>query len=142
MLKSSVDNKFHIKTIYAILWLFRIQIITKPLANTHHHNFAPVHSLVTEYLIVQKMVEVFLSAGYRLIQISLKLLYDGYVPVVAEQRRLYTCKYHRLILKRQISIQQIDPTRLWKAMSNEGLTTLANLRVGKCVRFGTGQILA
>ena len=53
------------------------------MANTHHHNFAPVHSLVTEYLIVQKMVEVFLSAGYRLIQISLKLLYDGYVPVVA-----------------------------------------------------------
>ena len=70
-------------TIFAILWLFRIQIKAKPMANTHHHNFAPVHSLVTEYLIVQKMVEVFLSAGYRLIQISLKLLYDGYVPVVA-----------------------------------------------------------
>ena len=88
------------------------------------------------------MVEVFLSAGYRLIQISLKLLYDGYVPVVAEQRRLYTCKYHRLILKRQISIQQIDPTRLWKAMSDEGLTTLATLRVVQCAKSGTGQILA
>ena len=78
------------------------------------------------------MVEVFLSAGYRLIQISLKLLYDGYVPVVAEQRRLCTCKYHRLTLKRQISIQQ-------KAISGEGITTLAKLRVGQCERFGSGK---